>query len=263
MDTCSMELVAAAKACADEAGVIFCQHQSFEEEDVSAQRRELGTAPVLYMAEHGILDANTTFAHMNVLDPDEQKAVAESGMSIVWNVSSSMVWGVGGTRHGRHSQFHREGVTVGLGADACNSSCRFDPGLQALLAVLTAREKELDRKALGAEDALEMLTIKGAQAIGMADQIGSLEPGKRADLVIRSMDGPEMMPGLDPLQSVVFSGASKAVGTVIVNGSVVVDNGHAARVDEAQVFAQACETSRDIMRRIGMIEVPQIWPQVR
>jgi cytosine/adenosine deaminase-related metal-dependent hydrolase len=263
MDTCSMVLVAAAKACADEAGVIFCQHQSFEEEDVSAQRRELGTAPVLYMAEHGILDANTTFAHMNVLDPDEQKAVAESGMSIVWNVSSSMVWGVGGTRHGRHSQFHREGVTVGLGADACNSSCRFDPGLQALLAVLTAREKELDRKALGAEDALEMLTIKGAQAIGMADQIGSLEPGKRADLVIRSMDGPEMMPGLDPLQSVVFSGASKAVGTVIVNGSVVVDNGHAARVDEAQVFAQACETSRDIMRRIGMIEVPQIWPQVR
>jgi 5-methylthioadenosine/S-adenosylhomocysteine deaminase len=263
MDTTSMELVAAAKACADQAGTVFCQHQSFEQEDVDAQREQLGMAPVLYLAEHGLLDANCTFAHMNVLDADERKAVVQSGMSIIWNVSSSMVWGVGGTRHGEHSQLHREGVTIGLGADAANSSCRFDPGLQALLGVLTAREKELDRKALGVEDALEMLTIKGATALGLGDEIGSLEPGKRADLVIRATDTPEVVPGLDPLQSIVFSASSKGVDTVIVNGTVVVDGGHATAVDEAQVFAHARETARDVMRRIGMTEVAQIWPQVR
>jgi 5-methylthioadenosine/S-adenosylhomocysteine deaminase len=263
MDTCSIELVTAAKACADRAGVAFCQHQSFDAEDVRAQREQLRAAPLVYMAEHGILDSNTAFAHMNVLDPDEQRAVIESGMSIIWNVSSSMVWGAGGTRHGRHSQFHRDGVTVGLGADACNSSCRFDPGLQALLAVLTSREKELDRSALGAEDALEMLTIKGAQALGMADEIGSLDPGKRADLVIRSADIPEMAPGLDPLQSIVFSASSQAIGTVIVNGAVVVEDSHTVHVDEARIFAQAREASTDIMRRIGMEHIPQRWPEVR
>jgi 5-methylthioadenosine/S-adenosylhomocysteine deaminase len=263
MDTTSMELVAAAKACADEADTVFCQHQSFEQEDVDAQRAELGMPPLLYLAEHGILDDRCSFAHMNVLDADEQKAVLESGMSIIWNVSSSMVWGVGGTRHGRHSEFHREGVAVGLGADACNSSCRFDPGLQALLAVLTAREKALDRRALGVEDALEMLTIKGAHALGLDDQIGSLEPGKRADLVIRSLDVSEMTPGLDPLQTIVFSASSKAVGTVIVDGAVVVDDGHLTTVDERQVYAHARESAREIMKRIGMTEIPQIWPQIR
>jgi 5-methylthioadenosine/S-adenosylhomocysteine deaminase len=263
MDTTSMELVAAAKACADEGGTVFCQHQSFEEPDVEAQRRQLGMPPILYLAEHGILDARCTFAHMNVLDADEVKAVLDSGMSIVWNVSSSMVWGVGGTRNGRHAELHRQGVTIGLGADACNSSCRFDPGLQALLAVLTAREKQLDRKALGVEDALEMLTINGAHALGLDAEIGSLERGKRADLVIRSTDASEMSPGLDPLQSIVFSASSKAVGTVIVNGATVVDGGHATNVDEVQVFAHARESARDIMRRIGMSDIPQVWPQVR
>jgi 5-methylthioadenosine/S-adenosylhomocysteine deaminase len=263
MDTSSMELVAAAKACAEQAGTIFCQHQSFEDVDVEAQRRELGMPPILYLAEHGILDASCTFAHMNVLDENERKAVVESGMSIVWNVSSSMVWGVGGTRNGHHAELHRQGVAIGLGADACNSSCRFDPGLQALLAVLTAREKQLNRRALGAEDALEMLTVNGARALGFASEMGALEPGKRADLVIRSMDAPEMVPGLDPLQSIVFSASSKAVETVLVNGDIVIDGGRATNVDETQVFAHAREAAKNIMRRVGIPEIPQIWPQVR
>jgi cytosine/adenosine deaminase-related metal-dependent hydrolase len=262
MDTTSMELVAAAKTCADEANTVFCQHQSFEQQDVDAQRTGLGMAPLLYLAEHGILDDRCSFAHMNVLDPDEQKAVVESGMSIIWNVSSSMIWGVGGTRHGRHSEFHRAGVAVGLGADACNSACRFDPGLQALLAVLTAREKALDRGALGVEDALEMLTIKAARALGVDTEIGSLEPGKRADLVIRSLDASEMMPYLDQLQAIVFSAASKAVGTVIVDGAIVVDGGHVTTVDEGQVYAHARESALEVMARIGMSEIPQVWPQV-
>jgi 5-methylthioadenosine/S-adenosylhomocysteine deaminase len=130
------------------------------------------------------------------------------------------------------------------------------------LAVLTAREKALDRGALGVEDALEMLTIKGAHAIGLDDEIGSLEPGKRADLVIRSLDASEMMPYLDPLQTIVFSAASKAVGTVIVDGTVVVDDGHVTTVDERQVYAHARESALEIMTRIGMSEIPQVWPQV-
>jgi hypothetical protein len=81
---------------------------------------------------------------------------------------------------------------------------RFDIGLQGYLAVLTAREKLADRAALVAEDPLAMATINGAKAVGLANRIGSLEPGKRADVVVRANDVPEAYPLTDPVSQLVY-----------------------------------------------------------
>jgi 5-methylthioadenosine/S-adenosylhomocysteine deaminase len=261
MGAASIELLSAAKSRADEARVVFAQHQSWQPADVEAQTAEYGMPPLLYFEQRGLLGSNCSFAHMNVLTDAEVTAVSDSGMSVVWCVTSSMVWGVGGTHHGKHSELHRAGVPVGLGADAPNSSCRFDPGLQSLFAILTAREKNLDRAALSTEDALEMMTVSGARAVGMEGGIGSLEIGKRADLVIRTDSVPEART-VDPLQGIVFSAGGRSVDTVIVDGTVVVESGHASQVDEAAAFAKASEASRRIMRRLGIGRVSQRWPEV-
>jgi 5-methylthioadenosine/S-adenosylhomocysteine deaminase len=105
------------------------------------------------------------------------------------------------------------------------------------------------------------MTVSGARAVGMEGGIGSLEIGKRADLVIRTDSVPEART-VDPLQGIVFSAGGRSVDTVIVDGTVVVESGHASQVDEAAAFAKASEASRRIMRRLGIGRVSQRWPEV-
>ena len=260
---CSDELTLAAKACADEAGVIFNQHQSYDELDTSVSDKLHGRHPLVHYAEAGVLDHNCNFVHMNVVRDDEVAAVVQSGMSITWCPTASMLQGVGGTFRGRHVELYEQGVNVALGSDAVGWAGAFDLSVQAFLAVLTARDKTR-RQALAAEDALRMATINGAQAVGMVDEIGSLEVGKRADLVIRRDDLPEAQPLLaqdmvdldrrrasGALQSIMYASQSKSVDTVIVNGKVVVENGHSTQIDEEQAYHDATEATRRVFKRMG------------
>jgi 5-methylthioadenosine/S-adenosylhomocysteine deaminase len=162
-----------------------------------------------------------------------------------------MMWGCGGTASGPHLELFRRGVPVALGSDASNFSGSLDVADQAFLALLTARERMLDAGALLAQDALAMATIAGARAVGLEDEIGSLEPGKRADLVVRRADVPEAAPGLDPVRDLVVATRSRGVATVIVDGQVIVDRGRSTRVDEDRVRADAAAAARGLLRRMG------------
>ena len=188
---------------------------------------------------------------MNFLRDDEIAPIVESRMSISWNPNASMILGIGATFRGRHSELRKQGANVALGSDSPNSTGCYDIGDQAFLAMLTAREKTEEADALSAQDVLAMATIDGAHAVGLADRLGSLEVGKRADLVVRHEHLPEAHPGLDPIRSVVLSSRSKSVGTVIVNGEVVVEKGHSTRVDEEEVYARSREASRRLLKRMG------------
>jgi cytosine/adenosine deaminase-related metal-dependent hydrolase len=183
-------------------------------------------------------------------------------MSVVWCPMASMLFGVGGTIRGRHSELHRAGANVVLGCDSANWTSAFDIGEEAFVALMTAREKTGNAGALLAEDVLEMATVNGARAVGMADRLGSLEAGKRADLVIRREDMPEAVPGLDPIRSVVYSSRSKSVDTVIVDGEVIVENGHSTRFDEEELFSRCRETSRSLLQRMGREPPTGRWPRV-
>ena len=249
--TASDELQLAAKELADKNGVVLNQHQSWDRPDVAADDRRHGRHALLHYAEIGVLGENCTFSHMNYVRDDEVAPVVESGMTIAWNPNASMILGIGGTLRGRHSELHKQGVNVALGSDSPNSTGRFDIGDQAYLAMLTAREKTEQPDALSAEDVLTMATINGARAVGLSDRLGSLEVGKRADLVMRHENLPEAHPGLDPIRSVVCSSRSKSIDTVIVNGEVVVEKGHSTRVDEEEVYARSREASRLLLKRMN------------
>ena len=107
-----------------------------------------------------------------------------------------------------------------------------------------------------------MATINGARAVGLADSIGSLEVGKKADLVIRHDQLPEANPGADPIRSVVQSSRSKSIDKVIVNGKVIVDGGHSTLVDEPEVYARSREVTRDLIQRWNMVPATHRWPHI-
>jgi 5-methylthioadenosine/S-adenosylhomocysteine deaminase len=186
--------------------------------------------------------------------------VIDSGMTPVWNPSASMYLGVGANFRGRHSELHHAGVPLALACDSANSSGRFDLADQGYLAVISAREKT-GNLALYPEDALDMMTRNGAQAVGMADRIGSLEVGKRADLVIHRNDLPEAHPGLDRIRQLVFSTRAASVAHVIVDGRVIVENGRSTMVDEAEVYARADEAARRVIDRLGG-RADDRWPVI-
>ena len=251
MGTASDELLLSAKAMADSHGVILNMHQSYSAADTTGDDRRLGRHPIVHYAEIGFLGKNCTFAHMNIVREDEVAPVVESGMSIAWCPIASMMYGVGGTFHGRHVELYKQGANIALGSDSANWTSGFNIGDQALLAVMTAREKTGHADALVAEDAMEMATVNGARAVGLADQLGSLEVGKRADLVVRQEGIPEAHPGVDPIRSVVYSSGSRSIDTVVVGGEVIIESGHSTRVDEEEVYAGVREASRRVLERMG------------
>ena len=173
-----------------------------------------------------------------------------------------MLHGVQGTFQGRHAELYRQGVNVALGCDSANWSTAFDIGDQMIFGMLTARDKTGKVDALAAEDVLTMATINGAQAVGLADRLGSLEVGKRADLVIRREDLPEAQPGVDLIRSMVHSSRSKSIDTVIVNGQVIVEGGHSTRVDEEVVYARCREVTHELIRRWDASPLAPRWPHI-
>jgi cytosine/adenosine deaminase-related metal-dependent hydrolase len=248
--TASDELIEAARACADEHGVVLNQHQSYADTDTAEDDRVRGEHPLVHFSRLGLLSPGCTFAHMNVVREDEIDPIVDSGMAVVWCPSASMLWGCGGTIDGCHAELFRRGVTVALGSDASNFSGTLDVADQAFLALLTAREKMRQPDALLAEDVLEMSTLHGARAIGMEREIGSLEPGKRADLVIRRSDLPEAEPELDPVRQLVIATRSRGVDTVVVGGEVIVEHGRSTRVDEERAYADARAAAQRLLSRM-------------
>lgn len=183
----SEELMRAGKACADAHHVALAQHQNFMAEDVEFDTARFGRHPLLHFAGQGLLGPNCTFTHMNVIHDDEMKAVIDSGLSIVWHPGNYMFYGISGEMKTRMPALFKAGTNMTFGCDVAKVWAFGELGW---LAYLVTRE---NGAFLSSENILEMFTLGGARAIGWQKEIGSLEPGKRADLI--AVDG-------DPLADV-------------------------------------------------------------
>jgi cytosine/adenosine deaminase-related metal-dependent hydrolase len=107
-----------------------------------------------------------------------------------------------------------------------------------------------------------MMTLGGARAAGLQHLIGSLAPGKRADIVIRSVSAAELMPGFDPAHQLVAIGHGPTADTVLVNGKVVMRGGHATLVDETGIFAKARTSIQRMMQKLGL-NPSGLWPRAQ
>ena len=235
MGTASDELLLHAKSIADKNNVIINMHQSYAEDDTASDYNRFNQHPMVHYEEIGFLGSNCTFAHVNFVRDEEIPPILKSGCSIAWCPLGSMMYGIGGTTEGKHSELYKKGAKISLGSDSANWTTSFDIGNQALIAILTAREKTKRPDALLAEDGLIMATKNGARALGLENKIGSLEIGKKADLIIRKNNLPEMFPQTDPIRSVIYSGKS-SIQSVVVDGNFIVDNGKSTLIDENELY---------------------------
>jgi 5-methylthioadenosine/S-adenosylhomocysteine deaminase len=261
LGTASEVLLVEARRQADAAGVVLNMHHAYSVADTEADRQRYGTDPLLHLAAIGVLTRQTTLGHANHLTDAEAEVLIRTGASLAWAPAASMMWGHGGTLHGRHAELWRRGANVALGSGSANWSNDFDLFRQADLALLTARDRHQDRTYLLAEDVLRMATRGGARAAGMEHAIGSIEVGKRADLVLHTLDRPELRPVTDMVRNLVHAARSKSIRSVIVDGRVVLDEGVFPHLDEAALLARIDAGAQAMLQRMGQEALPNPVPQ--
>jgi cytosine/adenosine deaminase-related metal-dependent hydrolase len=152
------------------------------------------------------------------------------------------------------------GVCVGLGGDSGDFT-KLDMSRAMYLAATLFKDARQDKRLIPAESALEMGTIQGAKALGWADAIGSLEEGKKADLVLYDTRRPEWRSLFNPVNHLIYYADGRSVHTVIVDGRVLVDNYQVTFVDEWQLIQQAQAIGEQVIARHG-INYPWRWPMI-
>ncbi len=245
--SCTRELLEAVASLAAREGALVHTHSNESREERALVESATGRAPAAYLAEVGIASDRAVFAHGVHLDAAERRLLAERGTAIAHCPSSNLKLASG---IADVVALRAAGVTVGLGADGAACNNRLDAFDEARLASLLARAAH-GPAALPANEALGMATREGAKALHLEREIGTLEAGKRADIVV--LDATRLVgPGGDAATRVVFGGGSRAVRHVVVDGRVVVRDGALVTLDEDEVRAKAAEEMPKLVRRSGI-----------
>jgi len=249
------ELMRAAKALADAEGSVVHQHQSLMAADAGYDAERFGKPALVHFAEQGLIGPSSVFTHMNILSPEEVDAVSASGMALVWHPGNFMYYAISQTSRSAFPDLHRRGTAIGLGTDIAKAWAFGDLGI---IAYLVSREWG---QYLPAEAILEMFTRGGARALGLEKDVGSIEVGKRADIVIRSDELPDAQPNVDVVRQLMLVSRTKAVDTVLVNGEIVVRHGRLVRLDEDEVYSLARRSAVATAARAG-IKPQSNWPVI-
>ena len=256
--TCSEALIQGAHALARRHGVGWGMMQSA----LHPSRPGRDTLPLARLDELGVLDAGTKLAHMVYVDDAGISLLARRRVKIAHCPTAGLKHTKGLAAHGRFPEMVNAGVCVSLGGDSGNGSNHFDMLRLMYLAATLYKDARNDVGVLPAERVLEMGTLGGAEALGLERQIGSIEPGKRADLVLYDLDTPEWRPLLNPVNNLVYAASGASVRTVLIDGRVVLDEGRLTTLDERAVYARVERLSREHVRRAG-VPIASVWPVVR
>ena len=246
LGTASDELLKAGMALARENGVVFQQHEGMAPDASAADRERLGKSRIVHLAELGVLGEDAALIHMNIVYDDEVGPLKESGTSVIWCPVGYMRLGYMGLVECKMPALTREGINVAVAVDGALDAAIGSAGPMAFLIASGSRDQ------LPPETILEMQTINAAKTCGMQDRIGSLEVGKRADVVIRSTKAADLRPGVNPIHQLVLTGSAGSADTVIVNGQMVYRHGHSTRLDEGDVYAAVKASVEARMDRLGL-----------
>lgn len=245
----------AASRCARENGVVLNQHLAFlPGGDVNNSKRSHDRHPARHLADIGVLGPHCTLVHCNVLDEDAMAAIEETGAAIVWHPANYMFYGVSQSAPYRLPRLAARGVPMGLGTDVAKG---WSFGQGAFVAYLLARNAG---EYVAPARLLEMMTIDGARAVGLADRIGSLEPGKRADLVIRRHDTVLGEPMADRVLDLMLVSRNCGVHTVVCDGRVVVEDGRLANLDTDDLRQTARTTTQRLCEKADIASL-STWPE--
>ncbi len=257
----SDELLAGAADLARRAGVGLTMHMSPTSSDPEVYLARTGRRPLAHLDALGVLGRHLLLAHGVWLDDDEVELVLAREIAIAYTPWAYLRLGQGVSQVGRHAEIVERGGRVALGCDSCNAADHHDVLQQAALAAGLARDSRVDPTRFGAHLAFELATVRGAEAVGMVDRIGSIEAGKLADLVVHDARTLDWTPRGDLGLQLVWGTGGRTVRDVIVDGRVVIRDRECSTVDTAALRTEVTAAQRSLLRRAG-IEVPHPWPHI-
>lgn len=258
---CSRNLLTGLMGIATAQGVSFHYHHGSNRGSVDAYIANHGRRPLLDFAELGILAPNVRTTHMIHLNDDEVKVLAQSGASVTHCPQTALKLGYGATAVGKFPEMIAAGTPVALGTDGVNTSGNQDLFKAMQLAAGIFKDAREDATVMSAETALEMATIVGARALGLEDEVGSLETGKRADLILINRHAPEFNPLIDVVNALVYGSDGRNVHTVIVGGKVIMKEREVLTLNAEELYSQVQKVAPKLIERAGVVPQPR-WPPI-
>ncbi len=241
--TCSEKLLkdAASLARAYHAPILIHLAEAPYEMEVS--RREHGSSPVQYLARIGVLGPDLTGAHCVWIDQADIQTLAHYGVGCSNNPSSNMKLGAGLSPV---PEMLAAGVPVGIGSDGAASNNDQDMFREMDLAAKLQKFSRMDPTALPAEETVAMATIIGARALHIDKQTGSLEIGKKADIIVVDTTAPHATPMYNVYAQIVYSLKDTDVRSSVINGRLVMEDRKILTLDEAAIFAKVAQLKQQV-----------------
>lgn len=258
MGTASDQLMRGAKELADVNGLGFgFMHAS----NIPSLETETKIQSLEHFRELGILAPNLKLTHMVYVQDHEMDLLQEHGVKVTHCPTAAMKHSKGISKHGRFPEMVDRGICVSLGVDSANSSDHSNMLRLIHLVVQIYKDFHMDQSVFPAETVLEMATLRGAEALLMEKSIGSIEPGKKADIVLFNRNHPEWHPLLNIANNLAYAVTDRSIDRVFVAGKLVLDQGKVVGIDENKVYEKVDELSPRLLERAQVIPKSR-WPLV-
>jgi 5-methylthioadenosine/S-adenosylhomocysteine deaminase len=248
--TCSQKTLQDASALARKYHAPILIHVAEMKKEWEDSEKQNGASPVQYLERIGVLGPDIVAAHCIFVDEADRKILAKHNVGCVHNPSSNMMIASGVAPV---PEMRATGIAVGLGTDGpAGSNNDLDLMEEIDLAAKLAKITRMNPLALDAQSVVEMATIDGARALHMENEIGSLEKGKKADLILIGLDEPNAVPMYDVYSQIAYSLKGCDVETVMIGGQVVMRDHKLLTVDEPAAIAKAREYKKTIAASLDM-----------
>ena len=244
--SCSRELLEAVANLSATNNVVVHTHASENRDEIDFVRKlSGGLSNVEYLASLGLASERLCAAHCVWVTDAEQALMAAHNVKVMHCPGSNLKLGSG---LAPVVEMRKRGISVSLGADGAACNNHLDMFDEMRLAA-TLQAVRLGAGALTAQDAIWMATREGARALGLDSEIGSIEPGKRADLIMVDRDAVHLAPDADPWSTLVYAARGTDVRLTMVDGTVLVEDGQLVSIDKDEVVAAARDASRALAAR--------------
>lgn len=246
---CGEETCQRASEFSKEKNIPLNMHLSETRGEVNDHKKQTGLRPAEWLSKIGVLHENVIAAHSAWLTVNEVRLMGQAGMSVSLCPVSNMKLATGGVAP--VPEFMEHGVNVSLGTDGNTTNNSLDMFSEMKICGLLQKSSRWDPTVATAQQLLDFATINGAKAVGMADKIGSLEPGKYADVVILDGKAPNLRPLVSEnvIANIVYSASSFNVKTVFCQGDKIVDNAEILTLDMENVLAESEDMWRSLCIR--------------
>jgi 5-methylthioadenosine/S-adenosylhomocysteine deaminase len=246
--SCTQELLENISKIAKENNILIHTHASENRREIEVVESETGYRNIEYLQKVGLTGKNIALAHCIHVNEVEQHILANTGTHVLHCPSSNLKLGSG---IAPVTEMLEKGVSVSIGADGAPCNNNLDIFKEVRLAALLQKMR-YGSTALPAKTAFYLGTLAGAKALGQEDKIGSIDIGKRADIIIVNLNNLHCTPSPDLLSTLVYSANSSDVETVIIDGQVLMQNRQLVTMDEQEIIAKARQEYSALVKRANI-----------